>query len=493
MPRKRPKSGAVNAKAKRTLSFTIKMKVRIMNIQKIKEKYTGDRNFYSKVLAISIPIMLQNGITNFVGLLDNIMVGRIGTEEMSGVSIVNQLFFILILCLFGATSGAGVLGAQYYGNGDNEGVKSVFRIKLLISAVLTSAALFILHTLSVPLISLYLHEGSSSGDLVSTLNYGQQYLNLMLIGQIPLALEMCYSSTLRESGETAVPMKASVAAVFINLVLNYLLIYGKFGFPALGVSGAAIATIISRCIQVLIVIIWSHTHPDKAPYFRGVYRTLRVPAALIGKVMILALPIMLNETLWSTAVAAQTALYSVRGLAAVASLNINSTIANVFNIVFLALGDSVAIIVGQQLGAGKLEEAKITAYRIIFFSVCLCFGIGTVMFLTAPLFPQVYNTSDEVKAIAAAMIRITACMMPFQAFLHAAYFTIRSGGKTLITFIFDSGFMWVIAVPLTFILTKFTALPIVPVFLICQSSDILKSVLGFIILKKGSWARNIIR
>ncbi|MCR5650889.1 MAG: MATE family efflux transporter [Lachnospiraceae bacterium] len=459
----------------------------------LKQRFIGDRNFYKKVAVIALPIMLQNGITNFVGLLDNIMVGRIGTEQMSGVSIVNQLLFILLLCLFGAASGAGVLGAQFYGKGDMEGVRSVFRFKLILSAVMVILAVAALWILADPLISLYLHEGSASGDLEATLGYGRDYLKIMLIGQFPLAIEMCYSSTLRESGETSVPMKASVAALLINLLLNYILIYGKFGFPVLGVKGAAIATVTSRIVQTAIVMLWSHTHNKKAPYFEGVYRTLRVPKKLVRRVMILAFPIMLNETLWSSAVATQTAFYSTRGLAAIAALNINSTIANVFNIVFLALGDSVAIIVGQMLGAGKIEEGKQTAYRIIFSSVCVCLVTGTFLFFTAPFFPLLYNTSDEVRQIASAMIRINACMMPLQGFLHSSYFTIRSGGKTFVTFIFDSGYMWVFAIPFAFVLTHFTTLSIIPVFLLCQASDIMKCLMGFIIMKRGSWARNITR
>ncbi|MBR5376729.1 MAG: MATE family efflux transporter [Lachnospiraceae bacterium] len=462
-------------------------------IYSLKKRFIGDRNFYKKVVAIALPIMLQNGITNFVGLLDNIMVGRIGTEQMSGVSIVNQLLFILMLCLFGAASGAGVLGAQYYGKGDMEGVRNVFRIKVMISALMVLLAVAVLWLFADPLISLFLHDGSSSGDLQATLGYGRDYLHIMLFGQIPLAVEMCYSSTLRESGETSVPMKASVAALLINLALNYILIYGKLGFPVLGVKGAAVATVVSRTVQALIVIAWSHSHLKKVPYFAGAYRSFLVPGRLVRRVLILAFPLLLNETLWSSAVATQTALYSTRGLAAIAALNINSTIANVFNIVFLALGDSVAIIVGQQLGAGKIEEGKQTAYRIILCSVSVCFVMGTLMFLTAPFFPRVYNTSDEVRNIASSMIRINACMMPFQAFLHSAYFTIRSGGKTFVTFIFDSGFMWTVAIPFAFAVTRFTALPIVSVFLVCQIADILKCVMGFVIMKRGSWARNITR
>lgn len=452
----------------------------------------GSKDFYKKVLAIALPIMLQNGITNFVGMLDNIMVGRVGTEQMSGVSIVNQLLFILMLCIFGATSGAGVLGAQFYGKGDYKGVRDVFRIKIWLSLVILAVAGVVFTGWGSELISLYLHDGSATGDLDATLRYGQDYLKVMLIGQIPLAFEFSYSSTLRESGETAVPMKASIAAVFVNLVLNYILIFGKFGAPELGVVGAAVATVVSRFVQLAIVVSYSHRHLDKNPYFEGAYKSMLVPVDLIKKITVLALPLLLNETLWAMAVASQTAFYSERGLAVIAGLNITSTINNVFNIVFIALGDAVAIIVGQLLGAGKVREGKDTAYKIIAFSVASCLVFGTIMFLTAPLFPQIYNTSDEVKQLAAWFIRINACVMPLQGFLHATYFTIRSGGKTFITFLFDAGYMWVIAVPLAFVLVRFTALPILVIYAISLSADILKIIVGTIILRSGIWARSLV-
>ena len=452
----------------------------------------GEKDFYKKVLLIAVPIMLQNGITNFVGMLDNIMVGRVGTEQMSGVSIVNQLLFIVMLMLFGATSGAGVIGAQYYGKGDYKGVRDTFRIKLVISAIILIIAIGILSIFGDTLISLFLHEGSESGDLEATLRYGRDYLKVMLIGQIPLAIEFSYSSTLRESGETALPMKASVAAVFINLILNYILIFGKFGAPVLGVVGAAIATVISRFVQLFIVAIYSHTHLEKMPYFEGTYRSFKVPGKLLGKVILLALPLMMNETMWSLGVTTQNACLSTRGLAVVAGMNISVTISNVFNIIFIALGDSVAILVGQLFGAGKVEEGKLTAYRIIAFSTSITVVIGAVMFLVGPLFPNIYKTYDEVKILAGNMIRISAVMMPLGAYLHSTYFAIRSGGKTFVTFLFDSGFMWVVAVPLSFILVNYTTLSAITVYAIVLSVDVIKVIIGTILLKSGIWARSLV-
>lgn len=447
--------------------------------------------FYKKVLAVTFPIIIQNAISNFVNLLDNVMIGRVGTDQMSGVAIVNSLLFVFNLCIFGAISGAGIFSAQFYGNGDNEGVRDTFRIKIVIATLITCIAAVLLIFVQNPLIGLYLHEGSSTGDITATLNYGKEYLAVMLIGLLPFAIDCCYSGTLRDTGETFVPMVASVVAILTNLIGNYILIYGKFGAPCLGVTGAAIATVLSRYVQLAIDMIWTHTHSDKYIFIKEAYKTFKIRPGLTKKIAILGLPLLINESLWSAGIAVQTQAYSYRGLAVVAGLNINSTISNMFSVVFFAMGDAVAIIVGQMLGSGKLKEAKSAAYRIIALSAFIGAACGALMFATAGLFPKIYNTTDEVRNLATSFMRVFAVLMPIQSFLHATYFTIRSGGKTFITFLFDSCFLWVIAVPLTFVLARFTDWNIVLVFFICTAVDLVKLVIGWILLIKGIWIQDL--
>ncbi|MDA3732947.1 MATE family efflux transporter [Niameybacter massiliensis] len=456
------------------------------------KKLIGDKKFYQMVLAIAVPIMIQSGITSFVGLIDNIMVGQVGTDSMSGVAIVNQLLFVFNLCIFGGISGAGIFTAQFFGQENHEGVRDTFRFKIIICAMITAIAILIFGTCGSSLIALYLHEGSSSGDIGNTLTYGEEYLRIMLIGLIPFAISQAYCGTLRETGETIVPMKAGIAAVLVNLVLNYLLIFGHFGFPKLGIAGAAIGTIIARFIECLIVVVWTHRHHEKNPFIQGAYKTLRVPLALTNKIIIKGMPLLLNEGLWAGGMAVLMQCYSVRGLSVVAGINIANTIANLFNIVFLALGNAVAIIVGPLLGAGKMDEAKETAYKMIFFSVCCCLILGGVMVVVAPAFPMLYNTTDEVKDLAAWFIRIAAICMPIYGFLHATYFTLRSGGKTIITFIFDSVYLWLVSIPLAFMLAYYTGINILVVYLMCQLVDIFKCILGYVLLRKGIWIQNLV-
>ena len=455
-------------------------------------KLIGDRAFYRKLFAVMTPVLIQNVITNFVSLLDNVMVGQVGTEPMSGVAIVNQLMFVFNLCIFGGLAGAGIFTAQFYGKGDHEGVRHTFRAKLYIAigSILIFAAVFL--TRGEQLISLFLHQGEENLDLAATLRYGRDYMLVMLLGMPPFAVMQVYASTLRETGETLLPMKAGVIAVFVNLVLNYILIFGKLGAPALGVEGAAIATVIARFTECFIVIGWTHLHRERNPFIQGAYRSLRVPGQLAKQIVVLGLPLLINEVLWSGGMTVLNQCYSLRGLEVVSAINISTTVSNLFFCAFLSMGTTVSIVIGQLLGAGELEKAVDEDRKLIAFSVALCVVVGIVMALIAPLVPEIYNTTPMVKRLAAELLFVSAAMMPVNAFTNSCYFTLRSGGKTIITFIFDSAFVWVICIPTAFVLSRFTGMAILPVFIIVQALDLIKCVVGFYLVKARKWVNNLV-
>ena len=458
-----------------------------------KSGFFGDKAFYKMVFGIAIPIMVQNGITNLVSLLDNIMVGQIGTEQMSGVAIVNQLMFIFFLCIFGGLSGVGIFTAQYYGYKDDEGIRHTFRYKLWLGLILVVLALFIFLTFGADLIQLYLNGSEDGGDLAAAKDYGVSYLRVILISLPAIYISQLYSSTLRECGETKVPMLASVIAVLVNLGLNYILIFGHFGFPKLGVIGAALATTISRYVEMLVIVTWCVRHKNTHTYFRGIFRTLKVPLHLVTKFFRTGMPILVNEGLWSLGVALLAQAYSVRGLNVVAGQNIANTINNIFNIFFIAMGDSVAILVGQALGAGELEKAKDWAKKLIVTGVMLALFAGSIMLATSGLFPKLYNTNENAREIAMCFIIVQAIAMPKDGFLHGSYFTLRSGGKTIITFLFDSVFMLGVSVPIAYFLSHLTDMSVIWIFALVHMADLLKCLIGFILLKKGVWVRNIVK
>ena len=411
---------------------------------------------------------------------------------MSGVAIVNQLFFVFNICIFGGVSGAGIFSAQFFGKGDFEGQKYTFRFKLYACLLITAIACVLFHFLDEPLISLYLNDEGSVGNTRLALSYGKEYLAIMILGLLPFAVSQTYVSTIRETGQTFVPMVSGIVAVITNLVLDYVLIFGAFGAPELGVAGAAIATVIARYTECLIVVVWAHRHLDKNPYLIGVYKGLRIPGSILADIFRKGLPLMFNEMLWAVGMAVIVQCYAVRGLEVVAAQNISSTISNLFNIVYLQLGNCISIVVGQKLGAGQLEEAKDADNKIIFFDVACCAGISVIMILLGGLFPEIYKTEPGIKALAKNFIIISAMAMPLCAFSHCSYFTLRSGGKTIVTFLFDSVYTWVVMIPYAFVLSHFTTLSITMVFFLVSFTEIIKVIIGFFMIKSNVWLQNIV-
>ena len=241
-----------------------------------------------------------------------------------------------------------------------------------------------------------------------------------------------------------------------------------------------------------IVVLLTHARADNNHFIVGAYRDFKIPGTLVRQIIIKGTPLLLNETLWAGGMAVLMQCYSTRGLAVVAGFNISNTVANLFNVVFIALGSAISIIVGPQLGAGKLEEAVDTDRKMIVFSVFCCFVIGACMFAIAPFFPRIYNTTEEVRGLAKQFIRIASACMPLYGFMHATYFTLRSGGRTVITFLFDSVYIWVVDIPLAFVLTRFTGVPIVSIYLSCQLIEIIKCIIGYVMVKKKIWVNNMV-
>ncbi len=451
--------------------------------------FIGDKAFYKRVLTLTLPIMVQNGITNFVNMLDNVMVGRVGTLQMTGVAITNQLIFVFNLLIFGALSGAGIFGAQFYGKGDKKGIQDTFRFKIICGIALTLLGIAVFLLFGDTLISMYLMGDGSVEDAKVSLIFGKEYLYIMLIGLFPYTITQCYSSTLREANKAVLPMVAGIIAVLVNLCLNWVLIFGKFGAPTLGTNGAAIATVISRFVELIVVTVGAYCGES---YFKGALKTLKVPLDLVKRISVKGLPLVINETMWAAGMAMLNQCYSVRGILVVAANNITQTFFNVFSVAFISVGAAIGIILGQILGSKNKDSAMLNASRLITFSVFTSVLVGAIFFVCADYIPLLYNTTEEVRLISVSLMKICAVAMPLDAFAHASYFTLRSGGRIIETVLFDSGFVWVVNVTIAFILSRFTTAGILTIFAICQFTGIIRCIIGTVLVKKGIWIKNIV-
>ena len=456
------------------------------------KKYFGDKNFYKTVMSVAVPIMIQNFITNFVSMLDNLMVGSLGTEQMSGVSIVNQLIFVFNLAVFGALSGAGIFTAQFFGKNDPDGIRYTIRYKVIVTLLLFGVAIFIFNVFEEPLINMFLHESDANADVALTLEFAKKYLKTILWGIFPFCVAQIFSSTLRETGETVAPMVAGFIAVLTNCLFNWVLIFGKLGFPQLGVQGAAIATNISRYVECAVIIVFVILKRKKFTYFKGVFRSFGIPKKVFKDITVKGMPLLFNEFFWSLGMSLLSVAYSLHGIDVVAGYSISSTVMNLANIAFISLGSSIGIIIGKQLGANEFEKAYDTDRKLITFSVVLSIGIGVIVFLIGDKIPLLYNVSDASKEYAAFFIKVCSVFIPVHAFANASYFTIRSGGKTLVTFLMDSVFIMCINVPVAFALFYAFHLSIWVIFPIVQAIDIIKVIIGMTLVKKKVWLNNIV-
>ena len=455
-------------------------------------RYIGDRAFYRVVLHLLIPLVIQQGITSFVNLLDNVMVGGLGTESISAVAIVNQIIMVFNLAIFGGLSGASIFGAQFFGKGDHVGMRNTFRFKMIFCTLITLLGIGVFLLFGEEFIGMFLKGEKDPAVAALTLREGVDYLHIMLWGLIPFMLVQAYAGTLRETGETMAPMIGSVIAILVNLALNYVLIFGHLGAPAMGVRGAALATVISRVVEMIYVLAHAHLNIGKYRFLQKAYASWHIPGKLIRRITVTGFPLLVNEILWSLGMTFINQSYSMCGVESLAAVNIASTAWNLFCVIMFAMGNAVAIMVGQQLGAGNKEGARDVDRKLIFFSMVAHVIMGGLLIACSGVIPLMYNIGDDMRRVTQQLLVIAGASLPIHSYVHVVYFTIRSGGKTLITFLFDCVYTWLVPVPLARFLCSQPDPNIVMVYFCVQFIDVVKVIIGALMLRSDFWANNIV-
>jgi putative MATE family efflux protein len=446
------------------------------------KKLIGDKAFYKTLFAVAAPLVLQQLITTSVQLVDNVMVGKLGEEAIGSVAVVNQLYFIVILITFGALGGAGVFTAQYFGSKDFDKLKQTFRFKLIIGFGLALLSLIIFSIFGQNLIGLFTKNPITIGG-------GLDYLNIVKWSSFPWILSVAIASTFRETGITKPLLYISIATIITNTALNFILIFGYLGFPALGVVGAAIATLIARFIEFFLTVILLRKRGHA--FNTKLKSVLHIDKKVLIAIILMALPLTINEALWSSGQTAFLHTYSRRGDSALAAMNITGAISQLVFVTFGGIATAVAVLVGNTLGKNELEQAKDNARKLIFSAVMIAAVAGVVLFILSFFIVDIYDVSNSTKAIAQFNIRVNAIFIPVFSFNVAMYFTLRSGGDTKSTMMIDSGYMWVVAVPVAMLLSYLTELPVTLMFLIVQALDIPKMGFGLWRYRKEHWVKNL--
>jgi putative MATE family efflux protein len=444
----------------------------------------GDRQFYKGLFAVAAPIMLQNLINSLVQMLDTVMIGRLGTVEIAAVGLGNQVFFLYNLILFGICSGGTIFTAQFWGRGDIPGIRKNMGFCMFLN--LAPALGFTLASIFIPdtLIGVY-----SRDPLV--IEAGALYLRELAPVFIPFSIALALTLTLRSVEKVRLSIAATLIALSLNAVLNYLFIFGAGPIPPLGVRGAARATVISRYIELFILVCGSYLRRyPPAGSFRDLFA---FNAAYAGRFLKIALPVIFNEALWSLGVTIQNLIFARTGTEAIAAFNITNTVSQLTWVVFIGLGNGVAVLIGKKIGEGDEEAARSYASRIVRFAPLLSLAAAAALFPLASLLPLIFNVSPGVLQGAAGMFMVLCCAYPFRAFNMSMVIGIcRAGGDTVFCVFYDIALMWLVALPLGALASFVFHAPVVVIYACINLEEPVKMLLGLWRLKTGKWLHNVI-
>ena len=446
-------------------------------------KYFGDRKFIYSVLAVAIPIMLQNLIQTSVNLVDSLMVGQLGDAAIGGVAAVNRYFLILNGGMFGLTSAVAIFIAQFYGARNEAKLRESFRFSIVSSYVVILPFFIIAFLFPEAILRFFTKD-------VTLIESGVQYLRYACYTFLPLGVSMSISGAMRCIGETKIPLIASVISVGVNTFLNYCLIFGNFGMPNLGVQGAAIATLVARLVEMsLLLIILKFT---EFPFKTKLQDLFDIDSGLVKQISLKAAPLAMNEILWSGGNAMMLKFYGTRGGVVLSGNAICGTFTDIFYTLFSGMSVATTIMVSQPLGANELEKAKDNGYRMVGVASLLAFCLSCLMVTTNFIVPLLYaSASLEVLTIAKSMIIVQAVCFPIYTLNIQSFNVLRAGGDAKSTLILDSGFMWGFTIPMLAIFAYFTNINIYLLFALGRGSELVKLILSFALLKKENWVKNL--
>lgn len=448
----------------------------------------GPGQFYKNALTIAIPIMLQQLIQNMVSLIDNFMVSGLGDVSMSGVNVAGQVLFIFMVYINAICMTGGIFLTQFYGAKDINGMKQAFFFKLAMGLAAAVPYFFVCMVFPRNVLSLML-IGNTQAEMI--LDEAVSYIRIMFFVGIPMTVSMCIASSLRDMGRVKIPLVVTVIATLTNTAFNWMLIYGHMGFPAMGVRGAACATVIARTLEFIIFIaIYAKEKPDFAIRFT---RTFRTDGPQFIKTLRKGGSVLFCEMTWVLSETITTAIYNGRGGADVVSGMASSfAIANLFFIAFGGIYSATGVIIGKTLGEGKLDKAReqktwILSGSAVFGVIMMAFG-----FLTTLLVPVVFGRlSANAVSICRSMVVLMSFFMPVWVYINAQMAVARAGGDTAMGAYTDATITIFIMLPLVFSLGLLTSIGPVMMYMCVKLLDLVKLVVFHIWLKKERWLKNL--
>lgn len=444
-----------------------------------------DTTFLKKVMTIALPVAMQGMLNTVVNLVDNLMIGSLGSTAIASVGLANKVFFVFTLLVFGVASGSGVLAAQYWGNQDVKNIRKVLGVGLVIS--LAGAILFLIPARLKPQLMMRIFTTSQA-----SIEMGAAYLAVAALSYPCTAISNTYVAMLRAVNRVKAPVVISCVAILVNIVFNYTLIYGKFGAPALGVVGAAIATLIARVVEVILIILVVYL--GKTPLACRLKELFGYSGEFLRQFFRTATPVICNEFVWGLGVTIYSMAYGRMGDDAVAAITIATTIQDIAVVLFQGLSAATAVILGNEMGAGKLKKAELYARYIFILQFILTIFAALLIIALRWRIISLYQPgiSDEVA------MSVNRCLLMFALFTPAKMFNfvnivgvLRSGGDTVMCLFIDTSGVWFIGIPLAFIGGLVLKQPIHIVYGMVMLEEVYKAAIGYWRYRQKKWLRNL--
>ena len=443
-----------------------------------------EKNFYKLILSIALPIALQNLITFAVSMIDT-MLGSLGEVQLSAASIGNNLFFILMILIFGLAGGSNILISQYWGKGD---VKTIHKIlSIMYRGCIIIAAIFIAIATIFPVSFMKIYTTDAR-----VIQEGATYLRVVAIGYIFYAITNATIMMLRSVKTVKISLVVYSASLIVNAFFNYILIFGRFGAPALGVKGAAIATVIARITEFTIVLIFMVKFENKISL--KARHLFKVDKLILKDFLTNCTPVLFNEFLWSTGSTMISIIIGRLGTETVAANSISNVVFQFVTVFIFGLSNATAVIIGNTIGEGRNEKAKEYSRTVGVLSIIMGAMAGCVILIIRPIVVDFYNVSQTTKDIAIQIMNSMSIIVIFQSFgVTLMMGVLRGGGDAKFVLVNDIIFLWLVAIPCGFLTAFVLKWPIAAVFFVVKSDEIIKSIIASVRVLSGKWVRNVTR
>ena len=444
-----------------------------------------DRVFIKTLMVLAIPIILQSLVTASLNLLDNLMIGSLGENEIAAVGISNQFYMLYYYTVMGITLGAGIFMSQFWGKKDTSSIHKFLGISLVVGMISTIFFAVVAFFFPENIMKIFTDDNIVIVE-------GVAYLKMVALSYIFTTISLAYAAALRSVGQTKIPMYGSLVGLIFNGILNYIFIFGKFGAPVMGVAGAALGTTISRFMELLFIIFI--IYKNKNVVAGNISELLNFDLHLVKRYFITAIPVIFNDVMWIAGITAYFVAYSKLGTNATATMQIANTINNVFNIFGIGIASASAILIGNKIGAGKEEDAKEDATKISLFSTLLGVIIGVLFFLLAPFIAMLFKITPETYRNVILVLRVMAVVLPLRFFgITQIIGVLRGGGDVMYAIITELVAVWLIGVPLSFVGAIYFKSSITIVYILVCLEEVFKVVATYPRLRSGKWIKNLVK